>query len=68
MEMEQKDCSTKVDRFIEKHAWIAYEKQLFGRSGTDYEFMSRDPTKAREELERLQAEQSGCVTCKVFNL
>nr|TKR91180.1 hypothetical protein D5086_0000226910 [Populus alba] len=59
MEMEQKDCSTKVDRLIEKHAWIAYEKQLFGRSGTDYEFMSRDPTKAREELERLQAEQSG---------
>ncbi|KAL9406238.1 hypothetical protein Peur_003210 [Populus x canadensis] len=59
MEMEQKDCSTKVDRLIEKHAWIASEKQLFGRSGTDYEFMSRDPTKAREELERLQAEQSG---------
>jgi structural maintenance of chromosome 2 len=53
---------------IEKHTWIASEKQLFGRSGTDYEFMSRDPTKAREELERLQAEQSGCVTCKVFNL
>ncbi|KAJ6946566.1 structural maintenance of chromosomes protein 2-1 [Populus alba x Populus x berolinensis] len=59
MEMEQKDCSTKVDRLIEKHAWIASEKQLFGRSGTDYEFISRDPTKAREELERLQAEQSG---------
>ncbi|XP_011018333.1 PREDICTED: structural maintenance of chromosomes protein 2-1-like [Populus euphratica] len=59
MEMEQKDCSMKVDKLIEKHAWIASEKQLFGRSGTDYEFMSRDPTKAREELERLRAEQSG---------
>lgn len=59
MEMEQKDCSTKVDKLIEKHAWIASEKQLFGRSGTDYDFESRDPYKAREELEKLQAEQSG---------
>ncbi|XP_062153758.1 structural maintenance of chromosomes protein 2-1 [Alnus glutinosa] len=59
MEMEQKDCSTKVDKLIEKHAWIASEKLLFGRSGTDYDFASRDPLKAREELEKLQAEQSG---------
>ena len=61
MEMEQKDCSTKVDKLIEKHAWIASEKQLFGRNGTDYDFASRDPRKAREELEQLQAEQSGYV-------
>ncbi|PON53153.1 Structural maintenance of chromosomes Smc [Trema orientale] len=59
MEMEQKDCSTKVDKLIEKHAWIASEKQLFGKNGTDYDFASRDPFKAREELEKLQAEQSG---------
>ncbi|KAK8652071.1 hypothetical protein V6N13_061095 [Hibiscus sabdariffa] len=59
MEMEQKDCSTKVDKLIEKHAWIATERQLFGRGGTDYDFASRDPHKAREELEKLQTEQSG---------
>ncbi|XP_065871477.1 structural maintenance of chromosomes protein 2-1 [Euphorbia lathyris] len=59
MEMEQKDCSMKVDKLLEKHAWIATEKQLFGRGGTDYDFMSRDPLKAREELEKLQADQSG---------
>lgn len=59
MEMEQKDCSLKVDKLFEKHSWIASEKQLFGRSGTDYDFSSRDPHKAREELEKLQAEQSG---------
>ncbi|KAL9249751.1 Structural maintenance of chromosomes protein 2-1-like protein, partial [Drosera capensis] len=58
MEMEQKECSLKVDKLIEKHAWIALEKQMFGRSGSDYNFTSRDPIKAREELERLQAEQS----------
>lgn len=57
--MEQKDCSLKVEKLIEKHAWIASERQLFGRSGTDYDFASRDPYKAREELEKLQAEQSG---------
>lgn len=68
MEMEQKDCSVRVDKLIEKHAWIASEKQLFGRSGTDYDFSSRDPTKAREELEKLQAEQSGCVALKILLL
>ncbi|KAL5744282.1 hypothetical protein ACOSQ2_027398 [Xanthoceras sorbifolium] len=59
MEMDQRDCSIKVDKLIEKHAWIASEKQLFGRSGTDYDFVSRDPRKAIEELGKLQAEQSG---------
>lgn len=58
MEMEQKDCSTKVDKLIEKHAWIATERQLFGRTGTDYDFASRDPHKAKEELDKLQTEQS----------
>ncbi|XP_058110794.1 structural maintenance of chromosomes protein 2-1-like isoform X2 [Magnolia sinica] len=59
MEMEQKDCSLKVDKLLERHSWIAAEKQLFGKSGTDYDFSSRDPHKSREELEKLQAEQSG---------
>ncbi|KAF6164612.1 hypothetical protein GIB67_032840, partial [Kingdonia uniflora] len=58
MELEQKDCSLKVDKLLEKHSWIGAEKQLFGRSGTDYDFSSRDPHKAREELEKLQSEQS----------
>lgn len=56
--MEQKDCSVKVDKLIEKHAWIVTEKTLFGKGGTDYDFESRDPYKAREELERLQTDQS----------
>eukprot|EP01018_Ginkgo_biloba_P015432 Gb_17843 [translate_table: standard] len=58
MELEQKDCSSKVDRLLEKHEWIATERQLFGKGGTDYDFSARDPRKAREEFERLQAEQS----------
>lgn len=59
LETEQKACCVKVDKLIQKHAWIASEKQLFGRTGGDYDFMSRDPYKAMEELNRLQAEQSG---------
>lgn len=59
MEMDQKDCALRVDKLIDKHAWITSEKQLFGRVGSDYDFKSRDPHKAREDFERLQAEQSG---------
>ncbi|KAG9134427.1 hypothetical protein Leryth_022382 [Lithospermum erythrorhizon] len=59
METEQKDCSLKVEKLIEKNSWIASEKQLFGKSGTDYDFASRDPRRARNDFERLQAEQSG---------
>ncbi|KVH91364.1 RecF/RecN/SMC [Cynara cardunculus var. scolymus] len=59
MEMEQKDSSLKVDKLIEKHAWITSEKQLFGRSGSDYDFTSRDPHRARDQFEKLQAEQAG---------
>lgn len=66
MEMEQKDCSVRVDKLLEKHAWIASEKQLFGKSGTDYDFSSHDTCKAREEFENLQAEQSGCVALRIY--
>ncbi|XP_072964208.1 structural maintenance of chromosomes protein 2-1-like isoform X1 [Typha angustifolia] len=58
MEIEQKDCASKVDKLLEKYSWIAAEKQFFGRSGTDYDFTSREPYKARQELEKLQSEQS----------
>ncbi|KAJ4777585.1 Structural maintenance of chromosomes protein [Rhynchospora pubera] len=58
MEIEQKDCSSKVDKMREKYSWIAAEKHLFGKSGTDYDFASCDAGKAREELKSLQEEQS----------
>ncbi|KAF5805595.1 putative transcription factor bZIP family [Helianthus annuus] len=59
METERKECSIKVDKLIEKNYWITSEKHLFGRSGSDYDFTSRDPHKARDEFEKLQAEQAG---------
>lgn len=59
MEMEQKDCSHKVDKLIERHAWISSEKHLIGRGGTYYDFVSCDPSKAINRFEKLQLEQSG---------
>ncbi|THG03393.1 hypothetical protein TEA_011030 [Camellia sinensis var. sinensis] len=55
MEMEQKNCSLKVKKLIEKHAWITLEKHRFGRSGTDFDFASCDPHTARKDFEKLQA-------------
>ncbi|GJZ30574.1 structural maintenance of chromosomes protein 2-1 [Tanacetum coccineum] len=57
-EVEQKNCSLKVDKLINKHAWITSEKQFFGRSGSDYDFTSRDPHRARGQLENLEAQQA----------
>ncbi|KAI3881242.1 hypothetical protein MKW92_003399 [Papaver armeniacum] len=71
MEIEQKDCSLKVAKLLEKHSWIAAEKQLLGKSGTDYDFSSCNPHKSREELEKLQADQSNLekrVNKKVISL
>ncbi|KAJ6934872.1 hypothetical protein NC651_009764 [Populus alba x Populus x berolinensis] len=65
MEMEQKDCSMKVDKLIEKHAWIASEKQLFGRSGTDYDFLSLNPSKAKEELDNCKQSNQGVLEKRV---
>ncbi|KAH7404318.1 hypothetical protein KP509_15G020500 [Ceratopteris richardii] len=58
MESEQMECSKLVERLLEKHKWIATEKQLFGKPGTDYNFESRNPAAARAELDDKQAEQS----------
>ncbi|XP_078446527.1 structural maintenance of chromosomes protein 2-2-like [Wolffia australiana] len=59
MELEEKDLASTVDKLLQKHSWIASERQLFGRRCTDYDFSSRNPTRAKEELENLQTQQSG---------
>lgn len=68
MEIEQKDCSSIVDKLVEKYSWIATEKQLFGKSGTDYDFQSCEPHKAREELENLQAQQSRYIDISIVSI
>ena len=68
MEIEQKDCSSIVDKLVEKYSWIATEKQLFGKSGTDYDFQSCEPHKAREELENLQSQQSRYIDISIGSI
>lgn len=58
MESEQMECAKLVEKLLEKHKWIAAEKQLFGKQGTDYNFGSCDPQAARTELDTKQSEQS----------
>jgi hypothetical protein len=38
LELEHKVYSSKVDRLLKKHDWIAIKKQLLGKGGTDYDF------------------------------
>lgn len=42
-----------------KHPWIAQEKQLFGKEGTDYEFTEDRISSSRGKLESLEQRQEG---------
>ncbi|CAM6061589.1 unnamed protein product [Sphagnum tenellum] len=46
-----------VAKLREKHGWIASEKQLFGKPGTDYDFAGHDAQAAQQELEVFLVEQ-----------
>jgi structural maintenance of chromosome 2 len=46
-----------VAKLQEKHGWIASEKQLFGKPGTDYDFAACDAQAAQQELEVFLVEQ-----------
>ena len=58
MESEKMECAKLVEKLLDKHKWIATEKQLFGKPGTDYDFGSCDARSARSEFDAKQAEQS----------
>ncbi|EFJ04936.1 hypothetical protein SELMODRAFT_137981 [Selaginella moellendorffii] len=58
METDQRNSADTLQKLRKDHKWIDTEKQFFGKPGTDYDFSSRDPKSAREELERKKAEQN----------
>jgi structural maintenance of chromosome 2 len=47
-----------VEAMIEQQPWIEAEKQFFGRQHTDYDFESRDISKAQKRLRELKDEQA----------
>ncbi len=57
LEKDQKDCAETVAKLQEKHGWIASERPLFGKPGTDYDFAGCDAQAAQQELEVLLVEQ-----------
>ncbi|KAJ7300253.1 hypothetical protein O6H91_Y027600 [Diphasiastrum complanatum] len=58
METDHHMCAETVDKLLKKHEWIATEKQLFGKPGTEYDFSHQDLRKARQDLESKRAEQN----------
>ncbi|CAI5529739.1 unnamed protein product [Closterium sp. Naga37s-1] len=57
-EAEQQRGVKDVERMERQHEWIATERALFGRAGTDYDFHSRDPVAVRQLLAEKQSQQS----------
>lgn len=50
-----------MEKLLEKQAWIAREKSMFGKPGTDYDFGAQDAREARQQLEAKLAEQKKSV-------
>lgn len=57
MEKDQLESGKTVAKLLETHPWIATNKQLFNKPGTDFDFSTRDYDSARQELDALQTEQ-----------
>lgn len=57
MEKDQQESCKTVQKLLETHPWIATNKQLFNKPGTDFDFSTRDYNSARQEYDTLQSEQ-----------
>ena len=57
-EAEQQRGAREVDRLLRQHVWLAAERHVFGRAGSDYDFGRTDCEAARRELAAKQAEHS----------
>ena len=57
MQKDQQESGKTLEKLLETNPWIATNKQLFNKPGTDFDFSTRDFNSARQELDGLQAEQ-----------
>ncbi|XP_013783818.1 structural maintenance of chromosomes protein 2-like [Limulus polyphemus] len=51
---ETKEATQKVQQMIVKYEWIEQEKQYFGVSNTEYDFVANDPKEAGRRIQKLQ--------------
>lgn len=56
IERDGKDAKERLQMLEKQHPWIATEKALFGKAGSDYDWAARAPEDALRELTALEAE------------
>jgi len=56
-EKDTADAHRAVEHLLRQHAWIASERHLFGKAGTDYDWKAMDPAKAEKRLKEVAGEQ-----------
>lgn len=68
---EKNAAAARVERMLKEFEWVAQERHLFGREGTDYDFGRADPREARRRLEALKEQQktlSSKINTKVMGM
>ncbi|NXK91437.1 SMC2 protein, partial [Formicarius rufipectus] len=53
-QQEAADAAAKVTKMLKEHEWIASERQFFGQPNTAYDFKSKNPKEAIQNLQKLQ--------------
>ncbi|XP_019850315.1 PREDICTED: structural maintenance of chromosomes protein 2-like [Amphimedon queenslandica] len=52
-----KDAEREVETLLEKHDWIASDRQFFGEPNTGYDFKKTDPKEAEKKIAKLQQQK-----------
>ncbi len=68
---KKKGAEKRYKQLLESHAWIANEKQFFGKPKTDYDFNNRDIKQVELKLKNMEEEQdrlAKTINKKVMNM
>ncbi|KAF0691055.1 Aste57867_17667 [Aphanomyces stellatus] len=64
IQKETSNAHSSVEHLLEAHAWIATERQYFGKEHTDYDFRQKDYPTAQKRLKALR-ESQGALSKKI---
>ena len=59
MEKDARDSADVCKQLEKEYPWIASEKRLFGRQGSDYDWTARDPAAAFADYKKLEETLQG---------